>query len=125
VDHVLHIALLAVGLATFFVAPLAVAIPALLVIGGVAIAMFVAVNRALHLPPKTGNESVAGGVGTVVAWERGTGLVRHKGELWQASSTSTFRPKDSVRIVRAEGTVLHVRPDNDEQAGRQRPTEPR
>lgn len=111
VDHVLHFALLAIGLAAFFVAPLSVAIPVLLVMGGVAVAMFVAVRRALRLPPKTGNESVAGGVGTVVMWERGAGIVRHKGELWQASGASTFRPRDPVRIVRAEGTLLHVQPD--------------
>ncbi len=124
-DHVLHIALLAIGLAAFFVAPLSVAIPALLVTGGVAIAMFVAVRRSLRLPPKTGNESVVGGVGTVVVWEHGTALIRHRGELWQAASTSVFRPRDLVRIVRAEGTLLHVRPDNDEQTRRQQSTEPR
>ncbi len=123
-DHVLHAALLVIGLAAFFVAPLPVAIPILLVSGGIAVASFVAVRRALRLPPKTGNESVAGGVGTVVAWERDTGLVRHKGELWQATGTSEFRPRDPVRIVQAEGTLLHIRPDDDQQAMSHHPKRP-
>lgn len=111
-DHALHFTLLVVALGAFFVVPLLVAIPFFAVMSGVVIATSVAVNRALRLPARTGNESVMGGVGTVVEWRGGTGLVRHRGELWRAASDSTFEVKTRVRIVQAEGTMLRVRPED-------------
>lgn len=111
-DHVLHIALVAIVVATFFAAPLSVAIPVSALAGAAAIATSVAVTRALRQPPRTGNESIEGGVGIVVEWERGEGLVRYRGERWRATGTSSLRPREPVRILRAEGTMLHVRPEN-------------
>jgi membrane protein implicated in regulation of membrane protease activity len=109
-DHTLHFMLIVAALAAFFVVPPSVAIPILVVTGGAVLATSLAINRARRLPVRTGNESIIEGVATVIEWERPTGLVRHRGELWRATGTSTFKPRETARIVRAEDTLLHVRP---------------
>lgn len=108
VDHAFHLAMLALGVAAFFVAPTAVAIPIFLLMTGGAVATFVAIRRAVRLPTRTGNESLAGEIATVVAWENDSGLVRHKGELWRAEGPVALPPRTRVRILSAEGTVLRV-----------------
>lgn len=109
-DHVLHAVLVVIALAVFAVAPLGVAIPVAAVLAAGSIALFMAANRALRLPPKTGIESLVGGVGRVVEWQGRSGLVWHKGEIWRAASRDPLEPKSYVRITSVEGTLVHVRP---------------
>ncbi len=110
-DHVLHTVLVVAAIGVFFVAPPAVAVPLALAIAGLAVAMARAASRALRLPAKAGNESLAGGTATVVEWTGRTGLIHYRGELWRATGVGPFRPRERVRVVRAEGTLVHVRPE--------------
>jgi membrane-bound ClpP family serine protease len=111
-DHALHLLLVILGLAAFFFVPPTVAVAILAVLIATGLAIFAAVNRASRLPPRTGNESVVGSVGMVVEWNQLSGLIRHRGEIWRATSSTLLRPGEPVRILRAEGTMLHVRPEN-------------
>lgn len=108
-DHVLHLALLALGVAAFFVVPAAVAVPVAVIAAAAAAGGFVAVTRAARLPVKTGTESLAGQAGTVVEWDAGRGLVRYRSELWRAEGPMALAPRERVCIVGAEGTLLRVR----------------
>lgn len=101
--------LIAVGV--FSVAPLRVAVPVAPAVAALTVATAYATRRALRLPAKAGNESLGGPVGTVVEWNGDTGLIRHRGELWQATGDGPLRPGERVRVVWAEGTLLHVRPE--------------
>jgi hypothetical protein len=86
VDHALHLAMLALGVAAFFVVPTVVAVPILLLMTG-------------------------GAVATVVAWQHDSGLVRHRGELWRAEGPAALTLRTRVRILSAKGTVLLVQRD--------------
>lgn len=101
--------LTAIGI--FSLAPLRVAVPVALALAALAVATAYATRRALRLPVKAGNESLVGGVGTVVEWNGGAGLIRYRGELWRATGDGPFRPEERVRVERVEGTWLHVRPE--------------
>lgn len=107
-DHTLHLALLVLGVAAFFVVPAAVAVPVAVIVAGAAAGSFIAVTRAIRLPVKTGAESLTGQAGTVVEWDGGRGLVRHRSELWRAEGPMALAPRARVRIVSAEGTLLRV-----------------
>ncbi|MBI3911326.1 MAG: hypothetical protein HY320_10395 [Armatimonadetes bacterium] len=111
-DHGLHLILVVLAVAGFFVAPPSIAIPVLAAVIAATIATSIAVNRALRAPIRTGNERIVGETATVVEWEGRTGLVRHRGELWRATSASLFRPRESVHIEQIEGTLLRVRPED-------------
>lgn len=120
-DHVFHLAMLAIGVAAFFIVPATAAIPIFVVLTGVAVATFVTVRRAVRLPARTGIESLAGDAATVVEWQGDGGLVRHRGEIWRAEAPSALAPRARVRIVAADGTLLRVRQDD---AGPGRPRRP-
>jgi len=107
-DHLLHVIMVLAALAAFFVAPFPVAVLVSAVVAGASLALFIAVRRARNAPVTTGIESLVGDTATVIEWERHTGLVRHRGELWRAASGEAFRVKEPVRIVAVDGTLLHV-----------------
>jgi membrane protein implicated in regulation of membrane protease activity len=107
-DHLLHVIMVLAALAAFFVAPLPVAVLVSAVVAGASVALFIAARRARNAPVRMGIESLVGETATVIEWERHTGLVRHRGELWRAASREPFRVKEHVRIVAVDGTLLHV-----------------
>lgn len=108
-DHTLHLALLVLGVAAFFVVPAAVAVPVAVIVAAAAAGSFIAATQAIRLPVKTGAESLIGRAGTVVQWDGGRGLVRHRSELWRAEGPMALAPRARVRIVGVEGSLLRVR----------------
>lgn len=99
----------------FFVVPAAVAVPVAVIVIAAAAGSFIAVTRAIRLPVKTGTESLAGQAGTVVEWDAGRGLVLYKSELWRAEGPAALAPRERVRVVGAEGTLLRVRREEAEE----------
>ena len=69
--------------------------------------------RAQHSPEVTGREEVLVSIGEVVAIQGQRYLVRIKGEVWQAESTSTLQVGQSVRVINIEGLILQVEPKLD------------
>lgn len=69
--------------------------------------------RAQHSPEVTGREEVLVSTGEVIAIQEQRYLVRIKGEVWQAESTSTLQVGQSVRVININGLILQVEPKLD------------
>jgi len=97
------------GLAAFWLWPLAVAVPVYAVVLALSLWLYWLMLRSMRQPAQTGMEAILRARGTVVARE-GRGMqVRVRGELWTAESSDALRPGDPIAVVGADGLRLKVR----------------
>lgn len=88
------------------------------VIAGAAIASagltFLIVGAALKArvrPAVPGLDDMLGARGAVIDWKSGYGLVRVRGEIWNARSDKELKEDDAVRVRQRDGLTLIVDPD--------------
>ena len=66
--------------------------------------------RARQRPAMAGGEELVGLEGEVIEWQDRGGTVRIRGEIWAASSDTSFNRGDRVRVSARQGLILTVRP---------------
>lgn len=72
--------------------------------------VFTAAFRAHRRPAVTGDDGFVGKHAIVERWQGDTGIVRFRGELWQATATSSLLPEQTVYITGRSGLTLTVKP---------------
>lgn len=67
--------------------------------------------RAMHLPPVTGQEGVAGSTAVVLRWHGKEGQVKWRGEIWRAyiREGKAPVPGETVLIDKVSGLLLFVK----------------
>src|SRR5690606_11001484 len=74
--------------------------------------------RARNRPVTTGVEELVGHQAIALDYYTGRGLVRIRGEIWQAESTEPVTAGQKLQVLALEGLVLHVAPLVPAPAGR-------
>ncbi|MFQ5855043.1 MAG: NfeD family protein [Anaerolineae bacterium] len=98
------------GLGLFAVLPLSIALPAYLVLSAVSLLVYWSTFQAMNRPVTTGPESMIGARAAAVTDLSPTGLVRYRGELWQAVAGEPIPAGSRVTIVSVDGMRVQVRP---------------
>ena len=66
--------------------------------------------RSRRRPVVAGKEALLGALGEALAWERGEGRVRVRGEIWRARAGAPLEPGARIKVVDRDGLVLIVEP---------------
>ena len=101
------------GLLLFFVLPFSTAVMIYLPLAVLSAVVGLKVAEAMRRPLTTGSEGLRGSESVVVAAEGRHGVVRVKGELWNASSSEPLAIGMRVRIEELRGLTARVRPLRD------------
>lgn len=96
------------GLGVFWLLPWQAAWPTYLVILAGSAALFVTLVRAIRQPVLTGIEGLEGERGETVSGLDPEGLIRLRGELWQAEAAEPIPAGARVRVVAVRGVKLTV-----------------
>lgn len=106
------------GLALFWIWPLAIAAPVYAVILALSVWLYRLIIRSMHKPLMLGRASLLHKHGVVVDAGRGELRVRVLSEVWQAHSDQPLHPGDPVEVVGTEGLVLEVSGTHSRHEGR-------
>jgi membrane protein implicated in regulation of membrane protease activity len=100
------------GLALFFVLPLAAALPLYLVLLAISGAYHWLMMCAMRLPFQAGPEKMIGSIASVRNWKGNAGQVLWEGQIWRAETSdgTAFASEDRVTIGGLSGLTLFVRP---------------
>ena len=96
------------GVSVFWLWPLGVALPVYLAILFLSGLLYFAVFKSMHEPVRSGREGMLHQIGLVIAPLAPEGLVRLRGEIWQAISPERIPAGTSVEVVGLKGLKILV-----------------
>jgi len=83
-----------------------------LVAGSLLLALATFLIRVRRRPAVTGTDQLLGEPAYAIADFDNTGMVRVRGELWQAVTRAPIRAGQQVRIVKVRGLMLDIEPQD-------------
>jgi membrane-bound serine protease (ClpP class) len=93
-----------------------------LVAGSLFLLVLTLLIRARRQPVVTGEATLVGAAGKVLAWSGATGQVQVGGERWQARAEAPLLSGQPVRVIGRRGLTVLVEPDRAPAAAREDPS---
>ena len=96
------------GLGVFLIWPFSTALPVYALILLISGLIYYAMIKAMQQPIRTGSEGLRGQSAEVIDMQNHEGHVRIHGEIWQATSSDSFRKGDTATVQAVQGLTLNI-----------------